>query len=103
MAARQLPARRKHQQLLEIGISNSAIQSDKVMILKGYDSWDFYQPLYESENVLRCDADQLMIDLGLDASDLLNDSPANRFNESESKYLRDEPLPQAVTLRGNGP
>ena len=38
-----------------------------------------------------------MIDLGLDASDLLNDSPANRFNESESQTLRDEPLPQAVT------
>ena len=33
-----------------------------------------------------------MIDLGLDASDLLNDSP-----ESESQKLRDEPLPQAVT------
>ena len=38
-----------------------------------------------------------MIDLGLDASDLLNDSPANRFNESESQQLRDEPLPQVVT------
>ena len=65
-----------------------------------YDSWDFYQevnrPLFESEIVKDCNANQLMIDLGLDASDLLNDSPANRFNESESQKLRDEPLPQAV-------
>ena len=38
-----------------------------------------------------------MIDLGLDASDLLIASPAYRFNESESQKLRDEPLPQAVT------
>ena len=38
-----------------------------------------------------------MIDLCLDASDLLNDSPANRFNESESQKLCDEPLQQAVT------
>ena len=38
-----------------------------------------------------------MIDLGLDSSDLLKDSPANRFNEQESQKLRDEPLPQAVT------
>ena len=38
-----------------------------------------------------------MIGLGLDASDLLNDSPANRFNESESQKLRDELLPQAAT------
>ena len=46
-------ARMKHQQLLKIGNSNPAIQSDKAMILKGYYSWDFYQgvnqPLYESE------------------------------------------------------
>ena len=34
------------------------------------------QPLYESEKVERCNADQLIIDLGLDASDLLNGSPA---------------------------
>ena len=44
-----------------------------------------------------CTANQLMIDLGLDASDLLIASPAYRFNESESQKLRDEPLPQAVT------
>ena len=42
-------------------------------------------------------ANQLMIDLGLDASDLLIASPAYRFNESELQKLRDEPLPQAVT------
>ena len=77
----------KHQPWLEIGNSNPAIQSDKAMILKGCDSWHFFQgvnqPLYESEKVERFNADQLMINLGLDASDLLNDSPANRFNESE--------------------
>ena len=55
------------------------------------------QPLFESEKVEGCNADQLLIDLGLDTSDLLNDSPANRFNESESQKLRDEPLSQAVT------
>ena len=92
----------KHQ-LLEIGNTNSAEQSDKAMILpvKGYDSWEFFQavnwPLYESEIVKDCHANQQMIDLCLDASDLLNDSPANRFNESESQKLRDEPLQQAVT------
>ena len=46
-------ARMNHQQWLEIGNSFPAIQSDKAMILKGYDSWLFYQgvnqPLYESE------------------------------------------------------
>ena len=74
----------KHQQLLEILVGNSppAEQSDKAM-MNGYDSWDFYQcvnqPLYESQ-VNGLNADQLMIDLGLDASDLLDDSPANRFN-----------------------
>ena len=71
------------------------------MILKGYDSWELYQgvnqPLYESGLVEGLNADQLIIDLGLDASDLLYDSPTNRFNELESQKLRDEPLPQAVT------
>ena len=66
-----------------------------------FDSWDFYQevnrPLFESEIANDCTANQLMIDLGLDASDLLIASPANRFNESESQKLSDEPLPQAVT------
>ena len=70
------------------------------MVLKGYDSWDFYQgvnrSLYESQIANGLNADQRMIDLGLDASDLLNDSPANRFNESESHKRRDEPLPQVV-------
>ena len=79
----------KHQHLLETGNSPPAEQSDKAMILKGYDSWEFYQgvnqPLHESELVERLNADQRMIELGLDASDLLNDSPANRFNESESQ------------------
>ena len=40
-----------------------------------FDSWDFYQevnrPLFESEMAKDCTANQLMIDLGLDASDLL--------------------------------
>ena len=65
-----------------------------------YDSWDFFQevnrPLFESETANDCTANQLMIDLGLDASDLLIDSPANRFNESESQKLHDEPLPQVI-------
>ena len=100
----------KHQQLLEIGNSPPAEQSVKAKILKGYDSWDFSQgvnqPLHESELVKGYDswdffqgvnqplcelveglnADQLMIDLGLDASDLLHDWPVNRLNESESLY-----------------
>ena len=71
------------------------------MRLQVYDSWDFFQdvnqPLFEYKLVKGCNADQLMIDLGLDASDLINDLPANRFNELESQKLRDEPLPQAVT------
>ena len=90
----------KHQQFLEIRSSTSAEQSDRAKILKGYDSWDFYQgvnkPLYESQIVNGLNADQLMIDLGLDASDLLNDSPANRFNESGSQKLSVEQLQQAV-------
>ena len=52
--------------------------------------------LNESKLVEGLNADQLMIDLGLDASDLLNDLPANRFNESKSQKLRDEPLQQVV-------
>ena len=90
----------KHQQLLEIRTSSPADQLDKAMLLKRYDSRDFYQdvnmPLYESQLVNGLNADQQMIDLGLDASDLLNDSPANRFSESESQKHRDEPLPQVV-------
>ena len=78
-------AQMKHQLLLEIGNSNSAIQSDNAMRLKYYDSWDFFQDvnqsLFESEIFKGCNAGQLMIDLGLDASDLLNDSPAICFNE----------------------
>ena len=79
------PAWMKHQQLLEIGFSPPAEQSDKAMLLKGYDSWKFYkgvnQSLHESELVEELNTDQWMIDLRLDASDLLNNSPANRFNE----------------------
>ena len=33
----------KHQQMLEVRNSPSAEQSDRAMILEGYDSWDFYQ------------------------------------------------------------
>ena len=83
-----------HRQLLEIGTSPPAEQSDKEMVLKGYDTSEFYQDvnmlLYESQLVKRLNTDQQMIDLGLDASDLLNDSPANRSSESESQKLRDE-------------
>ena len=43
----------KHEQLLEIGDPPPAEQADQAMILKGYDSWVFYQgvnqPLYKSE------------------------------------------------------
>ena len=94
-------AQMKHHLCPEIGNSLLARQSDKARKQRMYDSWEFFQavnwPLYESEIVKDCHANQQMIDLCLDASDLLNDSPANRFNESESQKLRDEPLPQAVT------
>ena len=80
-------AQMKHQLCLEIGNSFLARQSDKAMRHQVYDSWDFPQevnrPLFESEIAKDCTANQLMIDLGRDAADLLNDSPANRFNESE--------------------
>ena len=86
-------AQMKHQLCLEIGNLFLARQSDKAMRLQVYDSREFFQevnrPLFESEIVNDCTANQLMIDLGLDASDLLNDSPANRFNEWESQKLRD--------------
>ena len=37
-----------------------------------------------------------MIDLIVNATDLLRDSTANRFNESLSQKLRDDLLPQVV-------
>ena len=78
-------AQMKHLLCLEIGNTLLAKQSGNARRLQVFDSWDFFQevnrPLFESEIANDCTANQLMIDLGLDASDLLNDSPANRFNE----------------------
>ena len=90
----------KHQQLFEIKHFPPVDQSDKAMVLKGYDSWEFYQhvniPLHESQQVNGLFAHQQMFNLNVNVSELLNDSPAKHFNELQLQKLRDEALSQVV-------
>ncbi len=72
--------------------SNPCIKSDQAWFIKGYDSWkfnlDINLPLYESKQVDGMFADPPMTGPLANASKILNDSPANRFNGLVSYQLR---------------
>jgi hypothetical protein len=90
----------KHLKVPTIITPEPAHNSDTAWLIKGYDPWEFYRetnsPLYESQRVDGMFAEQQMTGPQAIASKLLNDSPANCFNESAWYKLRDEPHSQVV-------
>ena len=83
-----------------------ADQSDKAPATKGIEAWKYFRDnQYQGYNhvpnivlpVTGLFASQLMTINRDGASQLLNASPANRFNESISQKQREESLPQVVS------
>jgi hypothetical protein len=83
-----------------MGRVHIADRSDKAPATKGIDAWIFQGNNHVPRIALpvyRSSASQLMTNPRDGASQLLNDSPAKRFNESISQKQREELLTQIVS------